>query len=388
MAANRLLPSLETLAGEGDEWGAIPWPSPDRIDQLLNQSERDRQLPKDLADAVAEAGFHKLLLPRQMGGEGRSPHEVLAILEGLGSRSGSLAWIAMIAAQSPVLLSLLPEHVFADIYADGPVRLLASSSAIGGEAVSCQEGWRISGTWPLLSGSAHCDLVLVHARTEDGSTIGAVLPRAEVTLVDDWHALGLRGTSSGSVRLDACIVAKSRSFVRGKAGAPSPGMPLAASISEHFALQMSAIAVGLVRRSVAAVITSSATRPLADGKRRFEEAAVLRAIGLARTAGWIARGALAAAVDRLLRDAASAPATFATARYVVEICSSAIDGLFAVSHSRTLYSNDPVQECLRDIHCIDHHANISPGRLAQYGECLVESSYRPIETVRSLNLAS
>jgi alkylation response protein AidB-like acyl-CoA dehydrogenase len=50
--------------------------------------ERDRRLPSDLADAMCEAGFFSLWLPKSMGGPELSPAELARVVEVFSEADG------------------------------------------------------------------------------------------------------------------------------------------------------------------------------------------------------------------------------------------------------------------------------------------------------------
>lgn len=373
MTATSLLPDLERLAAEGKDAAALAWPDGDRLARLLAQAGREGRLPPPLADELRAAGFQKLLLPSRNGGADLDPAPVLVLLEELASRSASLAWVAMIAVESPILLSLLGREGFEAVYANGPDVFLASSSIAGGKASREDGGWLVSGTWPFVSGSAHCDLVMTHSQTPERNVIGTFADRSQIEILDDWHSFGLRGTSSNSVRLERAFIPDHLTFVVGEGGSCLASPAANAPISEHFALHMAAIATGVVRHAVDAILARADKLYPGSGKRDLEGPALLKAIGVGKVCSRIGRAALQDAMTDLLRDEVSGKSTLAVARYVVELCIEAVESLMALGGSRTVYAGDPIQECLSDIYCIAQHANLSPGRLAQLGESLMNS---------------
>jgi len=349
--------------------------------QLITNSTRKDRLPDEVIEDLVAGGILRLLLPGEFGGLEIDGASVLLILEELGTVSGSLAWTAMVACDTPVLLSLLPRSTFESLYANGPDVLLASSSIPAGIARKVAGGWRISGSWPFVSGNSHCELVLTHSRDSDGATIASVHPRSDVVFVDDWRSLGLRATSSNSVQLANAWVPDSHTFVVGQAVSCLETPEMAVAPSEHFALQMAAVAVGIVRH-VIEVARRAKGRVGRSPKRKFEDAALLSAVGEAVALTKIARPALKDAMVELMQRSAeddglvgdASPASLAVARYIVARCVASADAVFSLSGSSVVFEGDELQECTCDLRCIAQHANLSPGRFAQLGERVIECS--------------
>lgn len=385
MLSLRLIPDLALLASSTSD--AVEARRQFRTNhaslrQLIAGSKRKDRLPDEVIDELVAGGVLRLLLPMACDGLELDGASVLVILEELASVSASLAWTAMVACDSPVLLSLLPKTTFESIYAHGPDVLLASSSIPAGTARKVDGGWRISGTWPFVSGNSHCELVLTHSRDSAGATIASLHPRSDVTFIDDWRSLGLRATSSNSVQLDNAWAPDSHVFVVGEATSCLDTPEMAIAPSEHFALQMAAIACGVVKHMIDVVRTARNGHLGRSPKRKFEDAALLSALGEAVALLKIARPALKQAMAELIQPSSTdddlaahaLPTSLAVARFVVARCIASADAIFSLSGSSVVFEGDELQECTRDLHCIAQHANLSPGRFAQLGERVINSS--------------
>ncbi|MFD7551470.1 hypothetical protein [Streptomyces sp. NPDC059816] len=82
---------------------------------------------------------------------------------------------------------------------------------------------RLSGRWPLVTGAEHASLLALAARTPDSSSpVWFLLPRHEVTVHEDWGALGLRGSASCSVSCDTTVPAGHRILLTGPALVDGP----------------------------------------------------------------------------------------------------------------------------------------------------------------------
>lgn len=352
--------------------------SRDSLRRLIAESQCGRTLPTPVVQELVSAGILRLLLPLEFGGLEIDPACVLVILEELACVSGSLAWTAMVAAETPILLSLLPRSTFESIYENGPDVMLASSGIPAGQATKVNGGWIVSGVWPYATGSAHCHLVLTHARASTGGIVVTLHPRHDVTFIDDWRSTGLKGTSTQSIVLKQSFSPDVHSFkpegARSCCGTPV----MTASPSEHFSLQMAAVATGIVRHAIDKT-TSDRLGGHRAGKRLFEGTAMFDAIGKATAVTRIARSALCDAMsDLILRTAQSeeqssiAPTQLSVSRYIVDCCLASVEGIVALSGSAVVFEDNELQECAADLRCLAQHSNLSPGRFAQLGATLMK----------------
>lgn len=385
----RLIPDLAAFGAAASDAQAAEVRRQFRADhnslrQLIASSTRKDRLPDEVIEGLVAGGVLRLLLPREFGGLEIDAPSVFLILEELARVSGSLAWTAMVACETPVLLSLLPRPTFESVYANGPDVLLASSSIPAGTAKKVSGGWRISGSWPFVTGNSHCDFVLTHSRDSTGATIASLHPRGDVEFVDDWQSLGLRATSSNSVRLDNAWVPDSHMFQVGQAISCLETPEMAVAPSEHFALQMAAVASGIVKHVIEIAGTAKHGCVEKSAKRKFEDAALFSAVGEAITLTKIARPALKEAMTELLQrsfqvDGFAGDASLTSlsvARYIVARCVASADAVFSLSGSSVVFEGDELQECTCDLRCIAQHATLSPGRFAQLGERIIKCGYQ------------
>ena len=83
------------------------------VQSLRDRFDRERQLPRELVDAIGEAGLFGMWLPRSLGGPELDPLGFLAVIEELARQDGSVGWCTVIAAGYARLAGALDED-------DGP----------------------------------------------------------------------------------------------------------------------------------------------------------------------------------------------------------------------------------------------------------------------------
>ena len=104
-------------------------------------------------------------------------------------------------------LSALSDEAVNELFAGGTFPIMAGSLKPSGTATQVDGGFRVSGQWAWGSGVHHADYVIVPVFKDDKTgVITAVVPRAQVKIIDNWHALGINGSGSSDYALDDVFV--------------------------------------------------------------------------------------------------------------------------------------------------------------------------------------
>jgi alkylation response protein AidB-like acyl-CoA dehydrogenase len=209
------------------------------------QFSAEQQVDAETVEAMKAAGVYRALVPRQFGGDEKSPADFLRLVESIAQRDGSAGWVASFGV-SHLYLASLPQETLAKIYANGPDVVFAGTIFPPQPARKVEGGFRVSGRWPFGSGSPGAALIGVGIKTDDPTVSGlprmAVMPASAVQIEPNWDVIGLRGTGSHDLVVDDVFVAEDWTFVR---GAPATlDMPVYRYPSMAMAAQVLAV-VGL-----------------------------------------------------------------------------------------------------------------------------------------------
>ncbi|WP_424888218.1 acyl-CoA dehydrogenase family protein [Streptomyces sp. XH2] len=331
-------------------------------------SEEHCRLAGETADAVRDAGFARHFVPRCYGGSEGTFGEFLTATATVAAVCASTAWCAALFAAHGRLASYLPERARQELWGAGPdVRIAASVIPPQGRATAGEGGWRLDGRWSYASGIDHAEWVLLAGFTESAGgrehRIFAV-PRAEVTVLDTWRPLGLRGTGSNSVRVEDVFVPEYRTFTLDRLLRPLPGggrchgvpFPMVA------ALQFAAPLLGAAEAAQSLWTAATAGRRRADGRAA---ALTPAARHLAAESSAKIKAARLLLVEVALRaDTAEAtPAVVAECRrdaaMAAALCAEAVDRLFHAAGAGALAEGNPLQQKWRDVTAAAAHATLS-----------------------------
>jgi alkylation response protein AidB-like acyl-CoA dehydrogenase len=155
-------------------------------------------MPRPLFEALRNAGFFRLWLPRRFGGPEVDMMTFIRVVEELSRFDGAAGWNVMIGAEGSAFAAYLPEETAHELFAPAHT-VVAGSFQPKGDAIPVEAGYRVSGIWPLASGCAHATLMVGACRvTEAGRARSGpngeperqvfVIPASECEVIDTWYS--------------------------------------------------------------------------------------------------------------------------------------------------------------------------------------------------------
>ena len=346
-----------------------------------------RNVPDETIAAYKQTGILRVLQPRRFGGYQESIGVFLRIIEALTDGCASSAWVYAVIAELQWVIALLPEQGQEDIWGNAPEAVGAASLVPRAVATKCDGGWRISGRYPFTSGCTHAQWAIVGARCEDAAGNQQphylAMPMTDVEIIDDWHALGMRGTGSRSLLLRDVFVPKHRSILYHDVldGTP-PGRLVHSDYTllrapRYFVVPfvLPAVAFALARKALSLLPPSLHARGMASsdllhmqlGKAaaHIETANLIFASRRSETIICVNAGdpIEEASVLRNRRDVTLA----------FQLLKAGVDQLAAINGARTVYDGDPLQSVLLDITAISTHIVVNDqAAMVPYGRWMME----------------
>lgn len=344
--------------------------------------ESGRRLPGDLLKDLVGAGCFRMLLPTSHGGAGVALPDAMRVYEALAGADASVGWTVMIGSSSWCDLAGLPRTTFDACFADGPDVIVGGAVSPSGTAVRMDGGYRVSGRWAFASGCEHCAWLYGNCIEEIGGEHRirtAVFAPAQVRIEDTWKVSGLRGTGSHHFSADEVFLPAERTYATLEAD-PCVDEPLVRIPPPALYAQLIAsVALGAARGAMADVLA------LAAGKVPLLAPTALAANPLFQHQLATADAELRAATALLYREADDAWATAydetpftlerrarirSTAVWVVARAAAVVDFAYHAGGGTALYSDNPLQRRLRDVHAITQHFLVRPDTLTTAGAVL------------------
>ncbi|WP_223884296.1 acyl-CoA dehydrogenase family protein [Micromonospora craniellae] len=336
-----------------------------RVAKHAEEVEQRRGLPDDLVDDLREAGCFRMFAPTSHGGDQLDLPDVLAVLEELARADAATSWTVGQVALSHLIVRCGPVVALDEVFADGADTLVAGAVAPKGRARTGEDGWRVTGRWPFVTGCPraawfYLNCVLVSGRSvpvgPDGTPATRILfvPARDVRVLDTWQVLGLRGTASHDVTVEDARVPEHL--------AVSPQDGDAAHRIAQSSLIIGAVAVGLADGALTDLVRLAADgkRPALSARRLADSPVFQDRLGEAQTMHRAARALLyaEAAESATAPDAASPGGRArlrAAAAQVTSLCAQVVDVAYTLSGGTAVYDTSPLQRRMRDMRTATQH---------------------------------
>ncbi|MGY1577773.1 acyl-CoA dehydrogenase family protein [Streptomyces sp. MN13] len=361
--------------------GGVEWLA--RVDDLApvvtahrEQAERDRVTPEPVVAALREAGLHRMWVGRRFGGGHVSLATGSAVLRYLARLDASVAWQMGVQGAIGRLSDYLPESAAGTVFAESS-GLVVGSVRPAGRARRVPGGYRLTGSWPFASGSAHADWLVCAAHVTDAGTPEPAprmlfVPGSAARLRDTWHSVGLRGTGSRHFEVDDAFVPEEFTVDGDAMLRPPPRRDSRAyAIGYHdfgpftsasTVLGIAQDAVETFRRLTADAGTgATAQAGFARAQMRVRRAGLLLADAARRVSSHGEDGG--EPLSALVR---------LTAATVAEDTTAAVDVLYDLAGSRAVYTSGRLERCFRDIHTAVKHITLSPAHFETVGRRLLD----------------
>lgn len=357
---------------------------------LAERGERERRLPAELSEAIAEAGLYRLCVPRSLGGGEAHPRVLVETVEALARGDAAAGWCVAVCATSGMLAAYLREEVARDAYGD-PAGVVGGVFAPMGRAVADGERYAVTGRWRFCSNGENCDWLMGGCVVLDGDAprmlpsgrpdIRLLLfPRADAEVIDTWHVSGLRGTGSHDMAVDDLSVPAERS---------------ASLITDHplidaplyafppfglLAVAIAAVTLGAARGALADVLElAGAKTPTLSTRKLAERPATQAEVSRAEATLSAGRSFLLETIDAAFEVAtAGDPLPVGlkarlrmAATHAVECATAATDAAYRLAGGSAIYETSPLQRRFRDVHAATQHMLIAPATWELTGRALL-----------------
>ena len=373
-----------------DHYLKLAGPLAEQVASLADHIDRDRQMPAELANNLADAGFFRLLLPQSLGGAELAHPDFLRILEVFAGADASVAWCLNQNNVFSTSSVRMDQGTAREIWAEPRAVVTNGPPTSASIAVPVDGGYRLSGHWNFSSGSDHATWiaalapigqpgqVLDGARNREGARM-LLMPRDEVQFVDLWHVHGLRGTGSFSFQIDDMFIPNERTYeAEGEPGEDGPLYVIPRTLL--FGSGFATVALGVARKSLEIAIETASSRT--PGRSRTllrDQQTTHRLIGEAhaihRSAQCFLRDSAAAVWESVCRNRAvpidERLQLRVAATHALRMAAQVVDTSYNLCGSAAIFEANPIQRRFQDMHVITQHTQASFSHYETAGQALL-----------------
>jgi indole-3-acetate monooxygenase len=361
------------------------------IAAAADEIERTRRVPEALLERLHDSRLFRMLLPRSAGGDQIEPMVYVAAIEEIARHDASIAWNTFAINSASLIAAFLEPVANRAIFAD-PRSTVAWGPPNASRASAVDGGYRLTGRWDFGSGcrqarwiGAHC-----HVLEADGAlrlnrfgqpTVRTLLfPVEEVTLLDTWQTIGLRGTASDSYSVNELFVSEAFSSTREDPTLRCERGPLYAfTMQGLYASGVAAVSFGIARAMLSEFI-ALASRKSPRGLSRLADNAVVQAeVARAEARLGSARAYLIETLSTIYAHADDvAPIEVADRARVRLACTNAIQAAAEVADFAykeagvdAIFPGSPFERRFRDMHTLSQQIQARGAHFEAVGQILL-----------------
>ena len=184
-----------------------------KLRDRATETDRLTRLPESTVADLEAARLFEITTPRRYGGLQLDVRTYMDAMVELGRGDASVSWAAtLVNINNWFIATLFPPEVSEEVFAKPGARTAAVLQPRTCKVRKVSGGYHIEeGLWPFNSGVYHADWDMLGFPVRDDSgnfqyLAFAVLPIADVHILDDWDTIGVRGSGSSSVAVHDVFV--------------------------------------------------------------------------------------------------------------------------------------------------------------------------------------
>jgi alkylation response protein AidB-like acyl-CoA dehydrogenase len=353
-----------------------------KIRACADEIEAERELPRALFEALADAGLFRLVLPRSLGGAELDLPTYTQVIEELGKADASTGWIVNQGAVFASYAARMPPEAARRIWIDTPRAVVANTPAPTAKALVVPGGYRVTGRQGFSTGCRHAAWVAAHGQVFDNGELRLeengqpearyfFVPVAEAELLDTWHVRGMRGTGTHHFAVSDVFVPAERTVRSATAPLIETGPLYRIPRTLLFASGDASVAVGLSRTCLETFFElAGAKTPRAMAGLLRDQPMVQAVIGRAEADVRSARAFLTETVHEVWAAACAgtlsldqrAALRLATT-HAIRLAVQVVDAIYNAAGATAIYESHLLQRHFQDIHVISQHLQ---SRLSHY----------------------
>ena len=338
-------------------------------------AEETLRAPSDetIRDMI-DSGVLQVVTPKVHGGHEFDLETMARIIAIFSAACPSTGWVSAFYMGAAWRALFYPEQGQRELFADKPYLLCSAQAAPIASVRRAPGGYVLTGQAAWSSGSVHAEWVSFTAVLQEPDEAPQhrvfILPRDEVTVLDNWRVIGMRGTGSNDVRVDEVFVPEHRSAAFGDVmTGTTAGQMLHSNPMYHLPLlpfvmtEVVPVCTGALRGAVTALRERTLARQgTISGVKAANRQVPQMRLGRAMAAV-DAVEALFAEYMRLLRrpveelqDIGVRADMKLRASYIVDLCRNSINDIVRGIGGDGFRDEAPIQRHFRDLNMLAVHA--------------------------------
>jgi alkylation response protein AidB-like acyl-CoA dehydrogenase len=332
--------------------------------------------------ALLDAGIARLYLPESLGGLEADPLTCAAVTELLARHDPAAAWFTMVANSAKLMAAQWSDALVETVLGENPDVVVAASGNRPFIAERKADGFMINGVNSFVSGCHHAQWLLSPV-VVDSEIRTLLMPMADCEIVDNWHALGMRGTGSNDVRAVDVWVPASQVVAMPEPGEGSRNSYYQGALYRCpgriiFATYVP-VTLALAERALdeLALLAEDKTPYAQDSKLKHRSLAQLKygkALAVYRAGRGYFLDALKVAWERADSGLEASPKDkadlYLAGTHAVQSSAEVVRLVADAAGSSVIYEGNPLESIVRDMETLRHHGFANESRYGSVAQLL------------------
>lgn len=183
----------------------------------VTASDKTKYITDNLLAFIYEKKLFKLIVPEEVNGFMLSFPEAIRTFQEASRIDGTFGWLVTIGSGGGMFVPNFTEEV-AKIYYSPKQAVIAGSGFPAGTAKKVDGGYIVNGEWFYCSGSQYASIFTATCKVESSGSekhsqlLSFIFEPEQVKVIEDWNAIGLKGTSSHTISITDQFVPDYRTF--------------------------------------------------------------------------------------------------------------------------------------------------------------------------------
>jgi len=382
--------SVSSLYNELDKIGLI-------LKQHVETEQQDRRISPEVLNALRNAGFLRLFLPKSLGGLEIDPLNAAKLVEEVAKYNTTAAWAMMVANTAIWWCNRLPEEGVEEIFSDGADTFIAGAFHPPMKAKPVGNGFIINGRTPLASNVHEAKWIFVTAFVMEGESmkfnngipeiIGVFMKADDCSIIDTWHTIGMKATDSNDISAEEVFVPHHLSYPLIPGFIPNSyySGPLYRfpAIGASIASLITPVALSVARNAIEELkVLAQRKIPFGSSVSVREKGSAQRKLGMAEAFVQSGRAYLHSELtscwNKILKDE---PITLEErARLVLAVthtnqtCHQAVDMMYSLGGTSGIYLSNALSRYFTDANVIRQHGFSNESRYETAGQVYFDLS--------------
>jgi 3-hydroxy-9,10-secoandrosta-1,3,5(10)-triene-9,17-dione monooxygenase len=345
------------------------------LEQRAGKAEQMRRCPDETVQDYIANDLLRISQPARYGGFELGYDVLCEVSQTLARGCGSQAWVHMVLADNILKLASYSAQAQEDVWGQDTTAKLSNCVTPVGKGHPVDGGVLWSGRHTFSSGVDHAQWVMAAGVIDHGDrkqACSVLVPKSDITIIDDWHVIGLAGTGSNTFVIKEAFVPAHRILDKKASDeGNAPGAKLYPAPVFHMprggpsAASFTAVAVGIAegfldgyykytrpRKSRGTPIAELVGTQITAATSATEiECAVRMYLGTLREAmGILERGEPFTKHHQVQGKRNMA--------YAAQLAIHAVQRLYNDAGGRVLYTDNELQRKFRDVHAAAAHHSL------------------------------